>query len=291
MFGETVFALIPDHEVQPAKLTNRWISGCWWRREASSDEHQAVRSLVCSSADQFAGNLLENIGADAKRSRLEGRNGILMWKWTLEYLDHQWLHVQMKGCRQQRHRRRFPQYLHLHLRQKSTCMKCEDKECTRKHSKSELSGQKSAELLDARHVRRLVQGSHTLVNASRIKMPGTRAAEPHQRRRRNVELLEIQIHDRWTRVEVRWIPSRRGQKRRLRQTTRTRLTRWTRTTSNEDQRHLINWNQWTMKTCRRRHEWQETFFTSVVRTMRNSMSTRKLGRTLKWRFTQASRVP
>ena len=39
MFGEPVFALIPDHEVRAAKLTNRWISGCWWGRDASSDEH------------------------------------------------------------------------------------------------------------------------------------------------------------------------------------------------------------------------------------------------------------
>ena len=29
----------PDHEVRAAKLTNRWISGCWWGRDASSDEH------------------------------------------------------------------------------------------------------------------------------------------------------------------------------------------------------------------------------------------------------------
>ena len=39
MFAKTVFALIPDHEVRAAKLTNRWISGCWWGRDASSDEH------------------------------------------------------------------------------------------------------------------------------------------------------------------------------------------------------------------------------------------------------------
>ena len=38
-FGESVFALMPDHEVRAAKLTNRWISGCWWGRDASSDEH------------------------------------------------------------------------------------------------------------------------------------------------------------------------------------------------------------------------------------------------------------
>ena len=39
MFGESVFAFIPDHAVRAAKLTNRWISGCWWGRDASSDEH------------------------------------------------------------------------------------------------------------------------------------------------------------------------------------------------------------------------------------------------------------
>ena len=32
MFGESVFSLIPDHEVRAAKLTNRWVSGCWWGR-------------------------------------------------------------------------------------------------------------------------------------------------------------------------------------------------------------------------------------------------------------------
>ena len=50
MFGESVFALIPDYEVRAAKLTNRWISGCWWGRDASS----------------------ENNGANVKRSKFEG---------------------------------------------------------------------------------------------------------------------------------------------------------------------------------------------------------------------------
>ena len=86
MFGESLFALIPDHEVRAAKLTNRWISGgdemhrrmnTWWER-----------SMVCLNADQFAENLLESNGADVKRSKLEGRSGTLTWKWTLEYLDH-----------------------------------------------------------------------------------------------------------------------------------------------------------------------------------------------------------
>ena len=39
VFGASVFAMIPDIEVRVAKLTNRWISGCWWGRDAYSDEH------------------------------------------------------------------------------------------------------------------------------------------------------------------------------------------------------------------------------------------------------------
>ena len=37
VFGESVLAMIPDHEVRPANLANRWISGRQWRRDASSD--------------------------------------------------------------------------------------------------------------------------------------------------------------------------------------------------------------------------------------------------------------
>ena len=122
MLGESLFALIPDHEVRAAKLTNRWISGCWWGRDASSDEHLWRRNMVCLSADQFAENLLESSGADVKRLSLKGQ-----WNFDVE-MDSgisgpPWLDVQMKGCRQQRHRRRFPQYPHLHLRQKNTCLK------------------------------------------------------------------------------------------------------------------------------------------------------------------------
>ena len=83
----------------------------------------------------------------------------------------------MKRRRQGRHGEKFPQYVHLHLHLKNTYLKCEVKECTRKRLGSGLSGQKSAELPDARRARLPVQGSHTLVNARRIKMPGTRAAD------------------------------------------------------------------------------------------------------------------
>ena len=85
MFGESVFALIPEHEVRAAKLTNRWISGCWWGRDASSDEHLVGTKHGLLFADQFVENHLENDGVDVKRLKLEGRNGILTWKWLLEH--------------------------------------------------------------------------------------------------------------------------------------------------------------------------------------------------------------
>ena len=37
----------------------------WWRR-----------NMVCSSADQFEENHLENAGVDVKRSKFEARSGI-----------------------------------------------------------------------------------------------------------------------------------------------------------------------------------------------------------------------
>ena len=53
--------------------------------------------MVCLSANQFAENLLESYGPEVKRSKLEGRSGILTWKWTLEYLENLWNHVPDEG--------------------------------------------------------------------------------------------------------------------------------------------------------------------------------------------------
>ena len=39
VLGESIFAMILDHEVRAGKLTNRWISCCWWRLDALSEEH------------------------------------------------------------------------------------------------------------------------------------------------------------------------------------------------------------------------------------------------------------
>ena len=110
MFGESVFALIPEREVRAAKLTNRRISGCWEDEMLRRMNTWWVRSSVCSSPDRFAGNLLESSGAAVKRSRLEGRNGILM-------LDRLWNHVETKG--QQQRQQQQPQ-LHRTLRHNLT---------------------------------------------------------------------------------------------------------------------------------------------------------------------------
>ena len=77
MFGESVFALIPDHEVRAAKLTNRWISGLVGTK---------CGVLECRSVRRKP--LGESSGAAVKRTRLEARNVMLMLVWTREYLDH-----------------------------------------------------------------------------------------------------------------------------------------------------------------------------------------------------------
>ena len=81
--------------------------------------------MVCLSADQFAEHLLESNGVDVKRSKLEARSGILTWKWILEYPDQLWDRDETRECRQERHRWKFLQYLHLHLRLKNTYLKFE----------------------------------------------------------------------------------------------------------------------------------------------------------------------
>ena len=52
------------------------------------------------------------------------RSVILTWKWILEYRDQLWNRVETRECRQQWHRWKFLQYLHLHLRQKNTYSIC-----------------------------------------------------------------------------------------------------------------------------------------------------------------------
>ena len=206
MFGESVFALIPDHEVRAAKLTNRWINGCWWGRDASSDEHLVGTKhglLKCRSVRR------KPPGEQwSRRETVEARGT----KWNFD--------VEMdSGIPGQQVTSRPDEGMPTAMAPMEIPTVPPPAPPPEEHV-PEMRGQgvlrdfwsESAELLDARQVRLPVRGSHTLVNVRCIKMPGTRAAEHHQRRRRNVELLEIRTHDRWTRVRVQQIPTRRGQK-------------------------------------------------------------------------------
>ena len=126
MFGESVFALTPDHEVRAAKLTNRWISGCWWRRDASSDEHLVATKhglLKCRSVRR------KPPGEQwSRRETVEARG--TKWNFVVE-MDSGIPGPTLEPRRDEGNadsngpRRKFPQYLHLHLRLKNTYPRCE----------------------------------------------------------------------------------------------------------------------------------------------------------------------
>ena len=122
VFGESVFASIPDHEVRAAKLTNRWISV---RRTLGGYE---IRFTLC--VDQVAENRLENSRAIV-RQRHVARSGVLMVKWTWECL-----------CR-------WYQQDSRHFRHDTTTKKsrCVEEVSTQKHLGSEHYGLNSAKIL------------------------------------------------------------------------------------------------------------------------------------------------
>ena len=205
MFGESVFALIPDNKVRAAKLTNRWISGCWRRRDASSDEYLVVTKhglIKCRSVrrkplgEQWSRReTVEARGAEGNFD-VEMDSGI-SGPPMASRPDEEMPTATAQG--------KIPTVPPLAPPPEDHVPEMRGQVVLAKALRE------PPELLDALHARLPVQGSHSLVHASRIKMPGMRAAEPHQRRRRNVELLQIQIHYHWTRVEVRWILNRGGQ--------------------------------------------------------------------------------
>ena len=100
---------------------------------------------------------------------------------------------------ERRRHERFRQHLHLNLRHNMTVkdLCCEVKECTPKHSESELPGLKSAELQDVLPARLLVWRSHIPVSANYFKMSGKRVDARRQRRRCNVVLLRILTREHW----------------------------------------------------------------------------------------------
>ena len=120
LFGDSVLAMIPDHEVRAAKLTNRWISGCWWGPIS-----------ICSCADQSAENHLENSGTVEKRWRHVARSGILIWKRTLEF-QHRWKQEDPWNFLHHQHR-----YLRHNMTVKNLCVT--KSMCARESSESVLN--------------------------------------------------------------------------------------------------------------------------------------------------------
>ena len=168
-----------------AKLTNRFIKGSWWGRDASSDEHLVGWNMVCISADQFAENFMESNGVDGKRLKLEGTK----WNFDVE------MDPGMPGrTLQPRRDEGMP----------TATAPIEIPTVPPEGQVPEMRGQGvHAKTLRIRAFRSgtgrspgcqacdtPVQGSHTPVNA---------------------ESLEIQTHDRWTQVRAQQIPTRRDQ--------------------------------------------------------------------------------
>ena len=148
-----------------------------------------ARSSVCSSADQFARNLRESSGAALKWSRLEGRNGILMWKLEEPRQDEE---MPSATARQEiptvlllapppQHDSHVHEFRGQGVHAKALRIRAfwSDIGRTPECPACETPGPGK---------------SHTRVNAKRIKMPGKRVAKPRERRRRNGDSMRIQIH-------------------------------------------------------------------------------------------------
>ena len=110
----------------------------------------------------------------SRRETLDARvrGVILMWRWTLEF--------QFRWKRDDVTRFRQPDLLH-NMTVKNVCYVV--KECTRKHSESELADPTQTELLDVLHARLLEQANLTSASAKHFKMSGTRVDAGRQRRR------------------------------------------------------------------------------------------------------------
>ena len=140
-----------------------------------SDEHLVgyeVGLLQCRSVRR---TYLEYIGSVARRVRHVARCGILTWKWTLG----------VPGPLEPRQQEDSPTIPPPALRHNVTVKnpRCADKKCTQNHLGPELSGVKSAELLDALYARLPVWRSRTLANAEHFKIPGRRVDEKQQHRK------------------------------------------------------------------------------------------------------------
>ena len=110
VYGESVFAMIPNHEVRAAKLTNRWISGCWWARDALSDEHLVGTKYGLRKCRSVRRKPPGEQWSRRETGEARGTKSNLMWTWTWWY-QHR---------RNHQNRRRFQQLLSTTTRQPRT---------------------------------------------------------------------------------------------------------------------------------------------------------------------------
>ena len=202
----------------------------WWRR-----------SMVSLSAE-FAENFAESSGADVKRSRLEGT----IWNFDVE-MDSgiSGPHVTSRPDEGMSTATTQGGDSHVTCQQRpSACTSARNSRARNASTRSARECTKDQSIL-------VRNRQNTGMLGMRFPAPGkshtgecrsNQDAWDESRRTASAEEAKRGIvADHWTRMEVRWIPCRRGQKQSLRQTTR--LTRWTRTTSEGSQRHFVNWIQ------------------------------------------------
>ena len=259
LFGESVFALIPDHEVRAAKLTNRWISGCWWRRDASSDEHLVGTKfgvLKCRSVRR------KPPGEQwSRRETVEARGT----KWNFDVgMEEPRQDEEMPSAtaRQEiptvlllapppQHDSHVPEFRGQGVHAKALrirsfwsdigrtpgCPACETpgpgKSHTRECKAHQDAWEESRQTVRAEEAKRGIVGN-----------PDSRPLDPSG---------------------SSTVPEPKRTERTLVQTPRTRQIKWTSIAFKGRLQLHIRWDLQVMRTCRRKRELQETFFTSVVR--------------------------
>ena len=224
------------------------------------------RSMVCLSVDQFEENLLESSGADVKRSKLEERNGIFDVEMdsgipgppVAARPDGEMPTAAARGeiptvpppapppeehVPEMRGQGVHAKALRIRafwseIGRTPGCPACETPSLGKSHTRECKSYQdawdESRRTASAEQAKRGIGDPDT-----RPLDPSSSSTDPNPKRPKTTSPTDNE----------------------------NRADRMDEITSEEDQRHLINWNQWTTKTCRRRREWRETFFLFVVRSV------------------------
>ena len=168
--------------MRAAKLTNRWISGCWWRRDASSYEHLVGTKfgvLKCRSVRR------KPPGEQwSRRETVEARGT----KWNLNVGVDTGIpgsrDEEMPSATVQREIPMVPPPVPPPQPDSET----PEMRGQGVHAKAlQIGAFWSGRTPGCPACETPGQGSHTLVSTKRIKMPGRRVVKPQQRRRRSAE--------------------------------------------------------------------------------------------------------